>query len=95
MEHKTLIHGRRCRDRVYLRAAVLRVGGLLGWKAHEVIGFTEALTGRGWGHCGPDEFQIVLDEYLALGRVIQQKVSRRARDARQKDGTGGRDARVD
>jgi hypothetical protein len=97
MEHKALVHVRRCRDRIYLRAAVLRIGGLLGWKAHEVIGFTEALTGRGWRHCGPDQFQTVLDEYLALGRAIQiqQKVPCRAEDARQRDGTGGTDAPAD
>jgi hypothetical protein len=78
-------------DRAYLRAAVLRLGGLLGWRAQEVIDFTEALTGRGWRHCTADDFQIVLDEYLALGQVIVDKAAPRAGDGRGTSEDGSRD----
>jgi len=64
--------------RIRLRAAVLRIGARLGWQPHEVIAFTEALTGRPWRRCGCDEFEVVLEEYLALGRVIQDKARRHA-----------------
>lgn len=93
MAHEYSVSRHCSHDRTYLRAAVLHVGGLLGWKAGEVIGFTEALTGRGWRHCGPEEFQLVLDEYLALGRVIQDKAARRrARNERSVKVIGGQDA---
>jgi hypothetical protein len=69
--------------RIRLRAAVLRIGARLGWEPHEAIAFTEALTGCPWRRCGCDEFEAVLEEYLALGRVIQEKARRRK--ARRQD----------
>ena len=78
-------------DRAHLRSAVLRLGGLLGWRAQEVIDFTETLTGRGWRHCNADDFQIVLDEYLAMGRVIADKAARRSADGRGTSEDGSRD----
>jgi hypothetical protein len=65
------------RDRVRMRAAVLRLGTMLGWEPREIIAFTEALTNCSWRQCGCDEFEAVLEEYLAMGRVIQRKVARR------------------
>jgi len=50
---------------------------MLGWEPHDIIGFTEGLTNCSWRRCGCDEFQAVLEEYLAMGRAIQQKVARR------------------
>jgi len=66
-----------------LRAAVLRLGGLLGWRSGEVITFAEAVTNRPWRRCGCAEFEVVLEEYWAIGRVIQEK---RARQCRESDG---------
>jgi len=63
--------------RIRLRAAVLRIGALLGWEPHDVIAFAEALTNCPWRRCGCDEFETVLEEYLALGRVIGEKARRR------------------
>lgn len=84
-------NNRRTSDRAHLRSAVLRLGGLLGWRAQDVIDFTEGLTGRGWRHCTADDFQIVLDEYLALGRVIVDKAAPRAGDGRGTSEDGSRD----
>lgn len=61
------------RRRAELRAAVLRLGGMLGWKSRDVIAFTEAVTERRWRRCGCDEFERVIEEYWAIGRVIQEK----------------------
>ena len=49
-------------DRGRLRAATLRLGALLGWQAHEVAAFAEALTGRPWPECGCAELGRVFDE---------------------------------
>jgi hypothetical protein len=57
------------RDRVHLRTAVLHIGGLLGWEPSDIIAFTEGLTGRPWRRCGCEEFETVLEEYLAVGRA--------------------------
>ncbi len=65
-------------ERVRLRAAVLRLGGLLGWKPREVIAFAEAVTNRAWRECGPADFEAVLEEYRALLRAIHDKAERRA-----------------
>jgi hypothetical protein len=64
------------RRRAELRAAVLRLGGLLGWGSSEAIGFAEAVTNRPWRRCGCSEFEIVLEEYWAIGRVIEEKQAR-------------------
>jgi hypothetical protein len=61
------------RHRAQLRAAVLRLGGLLGWGSSQAIAFTEAVTNRPWRRCGCAEFETVLEEYWAIGRVIQEK----------------------
>jgi hypothetical protein len=61
------------RRRAQLRAAVLRLGGLLGWGSSEAIAFTEAVTNRPWRRCGCSEFETVLEEYWAIGRVIEEK----------------------
>jgi hypothetical protein len=64
------------RRRAELRAAVLRLGGLLGWRSREAITFAEAVTNRPWRRCGCTEFETVLEEYWAIGRVIQEKRAR-------------------
>jgi hypothetical protein len=66
----------RRRRRAELRAAVLRLGGLLGWGSREAISFAEAVTNRPWRRCGCTEFETVLEEYWAIGRVIQEKRAR-------------------
>ena len=71
------------RRRAELRAAVQRLGGLLGWRSREAITFTEAVTNRPWRRCGCEEFETVLEEYWAIGRVIQEK---RARQQWESDG---------
>jgi hypothetical protein len=68
------------RRRAELRAAVLRLGGLLGWRTGEVIVFAEVVTDRPWRHCGCAEFEMVIEEYWAIGRVIQEKRARREGD---------------
>jgi hypothetical protein len=68
----------RRRERTRLRLTVLRLGGLLGWGPRDVIGFTEALTGRTWRQCGRLELEAVQDEFLALRWVIRRKVARRS-----------------
>jgi len=71
------------RRRAELRAAVLRLGGLLGWRSREAITFAEAVTNCPWRRCGCEEFETVLEEYWAIGRVIQEK------RARQQPGADG------
>ena len=71
------------RRRAELRTAVLRLGGLLGWRSREVIAFAEEVTNCPWRRCGCGEFEMVLEEYWAIGRVIQEK---RARQQRESDG---------
>jgi hypothetical protein len=68
----------RRRERARLRLTVLRLGGLLGWGPRDVIGFTEALTGRTWRQCGRLELEAVRDEFLALRWVIRRKAARRS-----------------
>lgn len=65
------------RRRAELRAAVLRLGGLLGWGSRDVIAFAEAVTDRPWRRCGCAEFERVVEEYWAIGRVIEEKRARR------------------
>ncbi len=65
-------------ERIRLRAAVLRLGGLLGWQPRDVIAFAEAVTNRPWRHCGCADFEAVLEEYRALLRAIHDKAERRA-----------------
>ncbi len=79
MSNKDARDGRR--RRAELRAAVLRLGGLLGWRSREAITFTEAVTNRPWRRCGCEEFETVLEEYWAIGRVIQEKRTRRERES--------------
>jgi len=71
------------RRRAELHAAVLRLGGLLGWRSREAITFAEVVTNRPWRRCGCEEFETVLEEYWAIGRVIQEK---RARQQPEADG---------
>lgn len=66
--------------RAQLRASVLRLGGLLGWRSQEVITFTETVTARPWRRCGCADFETVLGEYWAIGRVIQEQRARHLRD---------------
>ncbi len=75
MNEKDTRDGRR--RRAELRAAVLRLGGLLGWGSREAITFAEAVTNRPWRRCGCEEFETVVEEYWAIGRVIQGKRARR------------------
>lgn len=79
MRHKEVRDGRH--RRAELRAAVLRLGRLLGWQSREVIAFAEAVTNRPWRRCGCAEFETVLEEYWAIGRVIQEKEARRRRES--------------
>ena len=65
-------------ERVRLRAAVLRLGGFLGWQPREVIAFAEAVTNQPWRRCGPADFEAVLEEYSSLLRAIHDKAERRA-----------------
>ncbi len=65
-------------ERIRLRAAVLRLGGLLGWQPREVVAFAEAVTSRPWRRCGSADFEAVLEEYRSLLRVIHDKTERRA-----------------
>jgi hypothetical protein len=58
------------RRRAELRAAALRLGGLLGWSSREAITFAETVTNRPWRRCGCADFETVLEEYWAIGRVI-------------------------
>ena len=64
------------RRRAQLRSAVLSLGAFLGWQPHEVISFTEALTGCTWQRCGHAELEAVLEEYQTLIQVIESKMSR-------------------
>ena len=68
----------RRQERARLRLSVLRLGGLLGWGPRDVIGFTEALTGRTWRRCGRLDLEAVRDEFLALRWAIRRKTARRA-----------------
>lgn len=68
----------RRRERARLRLTVLRLGGLLGWGPRDVIGFTEALTGRTWQQCGGLDLEAVRDEFLALRWVVRRKAARRS-----------------
>ena len=68
------------RRRAQLRAAILRLGGLLGWGSRDVIAFAEAVTDRPWRRCGCAEFERVVEEYWAIGRVIEEKRARRELD---------------
>ncbi len=75
-------------ERVRLGAAVLRVGGLLGWRPREVIAFAEAVTDRPWSHCTAADFEAVLEEYHALLRAIHDKAERRAAGKAQANPAG-------
>lgn len=66
--------------RVRLRTAVFRIGRLLGWSARDVIAFTEAVANRPFRRCGCDDFERVLEEYWAIGRVIEETRERREQD---------------
>lgn len=77
--------------RAYLRASVLRLGSLLGWQSGDVVTFTETVTDRSWRRCGCADFETVLAEYWAIGRVIQEKRARRHRDACRPRQEGDRD----
>ena len=68
----------RRRERVRLRLTVLRLGGLLGWGQRDIIGFTEALSGRTWRRCGRFDLEEVRDEFLALRWAILRKAARRS-----------------
>ena len=76
-------HGRRSmrirqRQRVRLRLVVLRLGGRLGWRPRDVIGFAEALTNRPWRQCGRTDLEAVRDEFLALRWAIRRKSAPRS-----------------
>ena len=65
-------------ERARLRSAVLELGGYLGWQPHEVISFSEALTGCSWQRCGCADLEAVLEEYRSLIQVIEAKAVRSA-----------------
>ncbi|HZU12200.1 MAG TPA: hypothetical protein VFB58_05110 [Chloroflexota bacterium] len=64
------------RRRAELRTTVLCLGRLLGWGSRDVIAFAEAVTDRPWRRCGCAEFERVVEEYWAIGRVIEEKRAR-------------------
>lgn len=84
MAGKSDVDGRR--RRAELRTAVLRLGGLLGWRSGEVIAFAEAVTDCPWRRCSCGEFERVIEEYWAIGRVIQEKAARQERDTAEREG---------
>jgi hypothetical protein len=77
-------------DRGRLRAATLRLGALLGWQAHEVEAFAEALTGRSWTECGCAELGRVFDEYHEVALAIAARMGRRGARRRRGDGYADR-----
>ena len=81
-------------ERVVYRGAVLRLGGMLGLSAAEIIGLAEALAGRSWRRCGTAEFRLVLDEYAGMLALLDGKAHKQARrrDAVAGVGTGGGNA---
>ena len=66
------------RERPRLRAAVLHLGGVLGWQPQDVIRFSEALTGCPWPRCTDADLAAVLDEYQSLIEVIEMKETKAA-----------------
>ncbi len=74
------------RRRAELRGAVFTLGGLLGWGSRDVITFAESVTGRPWRRCGCAEFEHVVEEYWAIGRVIQEKRARQGSAAAEREG---------
>ena len=62
-----------------LRAAALRLGGLLGWSAADVADFCAILTGRPWALAGRAELAEVLQELWDLGLFAMEKRRKRAR----------------
>jgi hypothetical protein len=73
-----------------LRAAVLRAGGLFGWRTPEIIAFVEALTGCPWPHCGALELQLVLREYRDLAAAAAARMAGRAVRLRRRRGRARR-----
>lgn len=65
-------------ERVVYRAAVLRLGGLLGLSAAEIIGLSEALAGRSWRRCGTADFRLVLEEYAGMLALVDGKARKQA-----------------
>ena len=74
------------RERPRLRAAVLHLGGVLGWQPRAVIRFSEALTGCPWPRCNDADLAAVLDEYQTLIQVIEMKETKAARRMASDDG---------
>jgi hypothetical protein len=58
-----------------LRAAVLRAGGLFGWRTNEVVAFVELLTGCPWPRCGPIELRLALREYHDLATAAAARAA--------------------
>ena len=73
-----------------LRAAVLRAGGLFGWRTSEVIAFVEVLTGCPWPRCGVIELQLVLREYRDLAAAAAVRMAGRAVRHRRRRGRARR-----
>ena len=71
-----------------MRAAVLRLGSLLGWHTREVIAFAEAVTDRPWRRCGYADFEAVMEEYRSILHALHGKAARRA--AREEEALGMR-----
>ncbi len=78
-------HAAGCRpardERALLRGAVLRLGGMLGWRPAEVIALAEALTGRPWRRLATGDFRLVLEEYAGLVETLEVKASKHQRGA--------------
>jgi len=62
-----------------MRAAALRLGALLGWQAHEVAAFAEALCGRPFDDLGAADLAGVFDEYDEVAAAIVARLGRRGR----------------
>jgi hypothetical protein len=66
-----------CPERTRLRRCVLHVGGLLGWSEQVVLDFSEAVTGRCWEDCRPEDLLVVIAEYRAILLALGAKLARR------------------
>jgi hypothetical protein len=54
-----------------LRAALLRLGGYLGWDERAVVRFTEGITGRPWSRCGAAEVLQVGRAFLDVAVAVR------------------------
>lgn len=75
-------------QRAVYRTAVLRLGGMLGLSASEIIGLAEALAGRSWRRCGTADFRLVLDEYAGMLALVESKAHKQSMPGGEAAGVG-------